>query len=107
MAENYRFVSREGDKWASILIDSGKYSGVIYQYGKVSVPEEENEDGNMPLSFKYTVVDYNGHTEESLKETEEFTTTIGDILVLVLDEQLEKDNRETLSLNCRAAASRQ
>ena len=49
MAEKYRFVSREGDKWASILIDSGKYNGVIYQYGKVSVPEEENEDGNMPL----------------------------------------------------------
>jgi hypothetical protein len=39
----------------------------------------------MPLSFKYTVVDYNGHTEESLKETEEFTNTLGDILVVILD----------------------
>ena len=48
----------------------------------------------MPLSFKYNVIDYNGHNEESLKETEEFVTTIGDILVLVLDEQLEKDNLE-------------
>ena len=94
MTEKYRFVSREGDKWASILIDSGKYNGIIYQYGKVSVPEEENEDGNMPLAFKYNVLDYNGHTEESLKETEEFTTTIGDILVVILDEQLEKDNLE-------------
>jgi hypothetical protein len=48
----------------------------------------------MPLAFKYTVVDYNGHTDESLKETEEFTTTLGDILVVILDEQLEKDNLE-------------
>jgi len=94
MTEKYKFVSREGDKWASILIDSGKYSGLIYQYGKVSVPKQENEDGNMPLSFKYNVVEYNGNTEESLKETEEFTTTIGDILVVILDEQLEKDNLE-------------
>ena len=94
MTEKYRFVSREGDKWASILIDSGKYNGVIYQYGKVSVPKEENEDGNMPLVFKYTIVEFNSHTDESLKETEEFTTTIGDILVSILDEQLEKDNLE-------------
>ena len=94
MTESYTFVSRKDDKWASLLIKSGKYEGIIYQYGKVSVPEEENEDGNMPLSFKYTVVDYNGHTEESLKETEEFTNTLGDILVLILDEQLEKDNLE-------------
>jgi len=94
MTEKYRFVSREGDKWASILIDSGNYNGIIYKYGKVSVPEEENEDGNMPLSFKYNVVDYNSHTEESLKETEEFTTVLGDILVVILDEQLEKDNLE-------------
>ena len=94
MTEKYKFVSREGDKWASILIDSGKYNGVIYQYGKVSVPKEEKEDGNMPLVFKYTIVEFNSHTDESLKETEEFTTTIGDILVSILDEQLEKDNLE-------------
>jgi len=94
MTEKYKFVSREGDKWASILIDSGKYNGVIYQYGKVSVPKEENGDGNMPLVFKYTIVEFNSHTDESLKETEEFTTTIGDILVSILDEQLEKDNLE-------------
>jgi len=94
MTEKYSFVSRKEDEWASILIDSGEFTGIIYQYGKVSVPEKENEDGNMPLSFKYTIVDYNGHTEESLKETEEFTTTIGDILVVILDEQLEKDNLE-------------
>ena len=94
MTEKYRFVSREGDKWASVLIDSGKYNGIIYQYGKVSVPEEENEDGNMPLAFKYNVIDYNGYTEETLKETEEFVTVLGDILVVILDEQLEKDNLE-------------
>ena len=94
MATKYKFVSREGDKWASILIYKGKYEGIIYQYGKVSVPKEENEDGNMPLVFKYTIVEFNSHTDESLKETEEFTTTIGDILVSILDEQLEKDNLE-------------
>ena len=50
MTETFSFVSRKEDKWASLLIKSGKYEGIIYQYGKVSVPEEENDDGNMPLS---------------------------------------------------------
>ena len=94
MTEKYRFVSREGDKWASILIDSGKYNGIIYQYGKVSVPEEENEDGNMPLSFKYNILDYNGHTKESLEESPDFANVLGDILVEILDEQLAEGNLE-------------
>ena len=38
MTESYSFVSRKEDKWASLLIKSGKYEGIIYQYGKVSVP---------------------------------------------------------------------
>ena len=51
MPENYSFVSRGNDKWASIVITKGKYTGIIYQYGRVSVAEKENEDGNLPLSF--------------------------------------------------------
>jgi hypothetical protein len=94
MTESYSFVSRKEDKWASLLIKSGKYEGIIYQYGKVSVPEEENDDGNMPLSFKYNIVDYNGHTKESLEESPDFANVLGDILVEILDEQLAEGNLE-------------
>ena len=94
MPENYTFVSRGKEKWASILITKGDYEGVIYQYGRVSVAEKENDDGKLPLSFKFNVLDYNNHNEEEINSSVEFKNTLGDILVEILDEQLEADNLE-------------
>ena len=94
MPENYSFVSRGNDKWASIVITKGKYTGIIYQYGRVSVAEEENENGKMPLSFQYNVIDEVGHDKEELEKSHEFKNTLGDILVDILDEQLEAGNLE-------------
>ena len=94
MPENYSFVSRGNDKWASFVITKGKYTGIIYQYGRVSVAEKENEDGNLPLSFDYNVLDYNNLKEEDIHSSVEFKNTLGDILVEILDEQLEADNLE-------------
>ena len=94
MPENYTFVSRGKEKWASIMLTNGEYEGVIYQYGKVSVPEGEDENGNMPLSFKYNIVDYNGHDEEDLESSKDFKNTLGDILVEILDEQLKVGSLE-------------
>ena len=94
MPENYTYVSRGTEQWASIMITKGEYEGVIYQYGRVSVAEKENEDGTMPLSFDYNVVDQNGHDKEELDSSVEFKNILGDILVDVLDEQLEAGNLE-------------
>jgi len=94
MPENYSFVSRGEEKWASILITKGKYTGVIYQYGRVAIAEKENENGKLPLSFKYNVLDYNNFKEEELNSSVEFKDTLGDILVEILDEQLEAGNLE-------------
>ena len=94
MSKNYTFVSKSDDDWASVMIKDGKYEGIIYQYGKVSVAESEDENGNMPLSFKYNIIDYSGHNQEDLESSVEFKNTLGDILVEILDEQLEADNLE-------------
>ena len=94
MTKNYTFVSKGDDDWASVMIKDGKYEGIIYQYGKVSVAESEDENGNMPLSFKYNVIEYNGHNQEDLNKSVEFKNTLGDILVEILDEQLEANNLE-------------
>ena len=94
MPDNYTFVSRDKDKWTSILITKGDYEGVIYQYGRVSVAEKENENGTMPLSFDYNVVDQNGHDKEKLDNSVEFKNMLGDILVEILDKQLEAGNLE-------------
>ena len=94
MPENYTFVSRDKDNWTSILITKGDYEGVVYRYGRVSVAEKENDEGNLPLSFKFNVLDYNNHNEEELNASVEFKDTIGDILVEILDKQLEAGNLE-------------
>ena len=90
MKNEYTFVAteEEGDDLASICItNNGKYHGVVYKYGVVSVAEEEDENGNLPLRFEYDIVDNYGVSKEEFDE--EFFTLIGDILVDIIDTQGE------------------
>ena len=86
------FVSQKDAKFASVMIKNGKFKDVIYNYGKVSLPEEEDENGNMPFRFEYNIIDNVGIPREEFGE--EFFTLIGDILVEIIDEQLEEENLE-------------
>ena len=47
------FVSQENEDFASVMIKDGKFKDVIYNYGKVSIPKEDNlnEDGTLPFRF--------------------------------------------------------
>ena len=86
------FVSQEDEDFASIMIKDGKFKDVIYNYGKVSIPEEDNlnEDGTLPFSFEYTIIDNVGIPRENFGE--DFFTLIGDILVDIINEQSEKND---------------
>ena len=86
------FVSREDEDFASIMIKDGKFKDVIYNYGKVSIPEEDNlnEDGALPFRFEYNTIDNVGIPREEFDE--EFFVLIGDILVDIIREQSEEDN---------------
>ena len=75
----YTYVTDNEDKWTAIAIKSGKFEGVIYKYGKVTIPEEENSKGNLPFRFEYDILDPYGLEREEFNE--EFFTLIGDILV--------------------------
>ena len=86
------FVSQKDAKFASVMIKDGKFKDVIYNYGKVSLPEEEDENGNMPFRFEYNIIDNVGIPREEFGE--EFFVLIGDILVEIIDEQLEEENLE-------------
>ena len=90
--DRYMFVSREDEDFASIIIKDGKFKDVIYNYGKVSIPEEDNlnEDGTLPFRFEYNIIDNVGVPREEFDE--EFFTLIGDILVDIIHEQSEEDN---------------
>jgi len=90
--DRYMFVSREDEDFASIMIKDGKFKDVIYNYGKVSIPEEKNlnEDGTLPFRFQYTIIDNVGIPRENFDE--EFFVLIGDILVDIINEQSEEDD---------------
>ena len=90
--DRYMFVSQENEDFASIMIKDGKFKDVIYNYGKVSIPEEDNlnDDGTLPFRFEYNIIDNVGIPREEFDE--EFFVLIGDILVDIIHEQSEEDN---------------
>ncbi len=87
--ETWEYVSREGDAQASVLLrGSHKFSGVIYSYGRISVPEPTS-DGFAQLSFDYNIEDNNNIPRDEFDE--EFFTLIGDILVDIIDQRMEEE----------------
>ena len=83
------FVSQAKDEWASVCIKGGKFDGVIYNYGKVSVPKKENDNGTLPFRFEYNIIDNVGISREEFGE--EFFIILGDILVDIIDDQLKEN----------------
>ena len=96
--DKYVFVSKDGDNWANVCIQEGKFKNVIYNYGKVSVnSEKENADGTLPFRFEYSIID-NASIERD-EFGDEFFTLIGDILVDIIDDQFKENNFEYLADN--------
>ena len=83
--EDYVFVEKQDQDFASIKLTSGPYTDIIYHYGNVQFAKEENEDGNLPMKFDYTV-DKNYQNADT--DSQEFINHIGDILVQVMDQEL-------------------
>jgi|TARA_R110002074_G_scaffold130605_1_gene272426 hypothetical protein len=84
----YKIIARKEDETASILITGGYYDDVIYEYGAVSLPSKENEDGTMPLKFEYNIIENVGIEKENFDI--EFFNLIGDILVDIISSKEDK-----------------
>ena len=94
--EKYTYVTDESKQWQCIGLTekAGFYQGVVYRYGKVSIPqtEEMTQEGDLPFRFEYDIVDSNGLEREHFGNA--FFTLIGDILVDIItnEEQRDTDN---------------
>ena len=85
----WEYVSREDDAQASVLLRGDhKFSGVIYSYGRINVPEPTVE-GMAKLSFDYNIEDNNNIPRDEFDE--EFFTLIGDILVDIIEQRMEEE----------------
>ncbi len=100
--EKFVFLTSEKHPQTCIgLTDKTDFHGVVYKYGKVTLPDETkiNSQNKLNLKFEYDILENNGIPKE--KFDDDFFKLIGDILYHVIvvqtpdtEEMNESDNRE-------------
>ena len=92
--DDYVFVEKPGEDFTGLKLISGPFGGIVYKYGNVGFrPESEAIDGALPMVFDYTVIE---NRIEADTDGQEFINHIGDILVVLLEDQMRE--REELGL---------
>ena len=96
----YTFVENKDKTWTGIGLTekAGKYQGVVYKYGKVSIDENKNNE-DATLQFEWDMLDSNGLPKEMIGE--DFFQLIGDILQDIILEQLDKDELQYVNTDNR------
>jgi len=96
----YTYVENKDQSWTGIGLtkEAGKYQGVVYRYGEVSVKEDKEND-SASLQFDFDVLDSNGLPKEMIND--DFFKIIGDVLQDILTEQLDKDELQYVNTDDR------
>jgi len=91
--EKYTFVANKDRKWQGIGLTekAGFYQGVVYEYGKVSIVENE-EKTEASLQFDFNVLDSNGMPQKMFGE--DWYKLIGDILSDLISKQLDEGDMQ-------------
>ena len=83
----FRVVEKPNEKDAGIEIISGEWEGLVYQYGDVQFV-----DGKPHLNFQRTIRRLpEGADMDELLNNKELENLMGDILVELIEEQIERD----------------
>ena len=94
--DDYVFVEKPGEDFTGLKLISGPFASIVYKYGNVGFrPESEAVNGALPMVFDYTIIE--NHIEADI-DSQEFIDHIGDILVVLLDEQINQQ-KEGLTLD--------
>ena len=86
---DYRFVNFEGNDITGVELLLDSFKGVVYHYGRVRVKEE---GAIARLEFGYTIVYPGEHDMNELDENEKFQEILGDILNIILLEQINYES---------------
>tara|TARA_Y200000002_G_scaffold378209_1_gene385132 strand:+ start:599 stop:907 length:309 start_codon:yes stop_codon:yes gene_type:complete len=83
------FVEKPGEDFTALKLISGPYASIVYKYGNVGFADESKKtpEGALPMQFDYTVIENNIMADT---DSQEFIDHIGDILVVLLDEQVKQ-----------------
>ena len=92
--EDYVFVAKPGEDFTANKLISGPYTRLVLNYGNVGFrPEsEKTPDGALPMVFDYTIIENKIGADT---DSQEFINHIGDILVVLLDEQLKEKKNDS------------
>ena len=98
--EMYTFVENKEKTWSGIGLTekAGKYQGVVYEYGKVSIVENE-EKTSASLQFEWNMLDSNGLPKDMIGD--DFFELAGKILEDLIQQQLDKDELQYVNTNDR------
>ena len=96
----YTFVENKDKTWTGIGLTehAGKYQGVVYKYGKVSVVENE-EKTEATLQFEWDMLDSNGLPKEMIGD--DFFDLAGKILEDIMQQQLNGDSLQYVNADDR------
>lgn len=98
--EMYTYVENKEKTWTGIGLTekAGKYQGVVYQYGKVDIEEDEEND-SATLQFEWDMLDSNGLPKEMIGD--DFFNLIGDILQDIIRNQMEQEDLQYVNTDDR------
>ena len=98
--EMYTFVENKDKTWTGIGLTekAGKYQGVVYEYGKVSIVENE-EKTDASLQFEWNMLDSNGLPKDMIGD--DFFELAGKILEDLIQQQLDKDDLQYVNTDNR------
>jgi hypothetical protein len=93
-AKKYKFLTEESTdttQTCPIEILEGKYSGIIYRYGKISFNELESGELNITMDVEMIKSPEGFNQQEN-----EFTTTVGDIFVDIVEDNIDVNESKDL-----------
>ena len=81
------------------LTSETDFHGVVYKYGKVTLPEQivdgEVEEKGLPFKFEYDIIENNGIPRENFGD--DFMKLIGDVLLHIIIAQSEDGTLEPIN----------
>ena len=76
---DYKFIESNQEDWYAVELLTGKWKGVKYIYGKVTV-KESPETGLATLGFTWNPIDTNGFEDDDLLNDINFKNYLGGVL---------------------------
>ena len=95
--EDFVYLEKPDEDYTALKLISGPFASIVYKYGNVGfAPESEAVDGALPMRFDYTVIE---NRIQADTDSQEFVNHIGDVLVILLGDQMKERQELGLTLD--------